>query len=368
VTEVIQLRLASLFEPPQGTGGAVSGLRFGSEQMEPAPISDETEFDARTQTHPFARRPIRHPPETELPAADLHPPSHMAKQPLTPVAIQPPELRPEGPLAQPTPGSALRPSPEQSMPALRPITAKPSARRTPQQRGREKSTLLEVERRDEIGAASSRSAADNSTSQHLSPRIAPQSIETRPEQHPTRPAHDPDRSKLAQTPESIVPPAAVRPSDRSALQQRHTEQPVLVSRTVETSAEPPRSAGERESQSSPEQNIPHVGVEQIASREIRQSQNIPRTELSVIKATRYLTPTTVIVQPHVTPYVEPKAPAPAEPTAAPKPTPTIKVTIGRIEVRAIMPPAPPAPRTKPARTGPTLSLEDYLKQRNEGRR
>jgi len=47
------------------------------------------------------------------------------------------------------------------------------------------------------------------------------------------------------------------------------------------------------------------------------------------------------------------------------PPPTIRVTIGRVEVRAIMPPAPPT-RTKPARPGPALSLEDYLKQRNRG--
>ena len=51
----------------------------------------------------------------------------------------------------------------------------------------------------------------------------------------------------------------------------------------------------------------------------------------------------------------------------PAPTaPTIRVSIGRIEVRAIMPPAPPAQRTPPARPRPQLSLEDYL-QRHGGR-
>jgi hypothetical protein len=51
----------------------------------------------------------------------------------------------------------------------------------------------------------------------------------------------------------------------------------------------------------------------------------------------------------------------------PSPPPTIRVTIGRIEVRAIMPPSPPT-RAKPVRPGPTLSLEDYLKQRNKGQK
>ena len=46
--------------------------------------------------------------------------------------------------------------------------------------------------------------------------------------------------------------------------------------------------------------------------------------------------------------------------------PTIKVTIGRIEVRAVTPtPTPPAP-VKAQRSQPTLSLDDYLKQRNGG--
>lgn len=48
-------------------------------------------------------------------------------------------------------------------------------------------------------------------------------------------------------------------------------------------------------------------------------------------------------------------------------TPTIRVTIGRVEVRANLPPAP-APRSKPARPGPMLSLADYLKRRDGGHR
>lgn len=53
---------------------------------------------------------------------------------------------------------------------------------------------------------------------------------------------------------------------------------------------------------------------------------------------------------------------------APKsPAPTIKVTIGRIEVRAVTPQAP-VQRETPARPGPLLSLDDYLTQRNGGHR
>jgi len=68
----------------------------------------------------------------------------------------------------------------------------------------------------------------------------------------------------------------------------------------------------------------------------------------------------------------PQAVPPAERTApdlaAQRPTAseelTIRVTIGRIDVRTVMPAAPPQPAVKPARPRPLLSLDDYLKQRN----
>jgi hypothetical protein len=56
------------------------------------------------------------------------------------------------------------------------------------------------------------------------------------------------------------------------------------------------------------------------------------------------------------------APEPPAPT-------TIRVAIGRIEVRAITPPpTPPVPRTARVQPKPAFSLDDYLKQRNEGHR
>ncbi|HSS22529.1 MAG TPA: hypothetical protein VLL54_20830 [Pyrinomonadaceae bacterium] len=47
--------------------------------------------------------------------------------------------------------------------------------------------------------------------------------------------------------------------------------------------------------------------------------------------------------------------------------PAVRITIGRVEVRAIMPPVPTPARTH-SRPGPALSLESYLKQREEGKR
>lgn len=68
-------------------------------------------------------------------------------------------------------------------------------------------------------------------------------------------------------------------------------------------------------------------------------------------------------QPPTAPSITPAAPARTEPSA-PEPAPVIRVTIGRIEVRAIQQLPPPVPREAP-RT-PTLSLDDYLRRRQGG--
>jgi len=55
-------------------------------------------------------------------------------------------------------------------------------------------------------------------------------------------------------------------------------------------------------------------------------------------------------------------------TSRPQPqAPTIKVNIGRIEVRAVTPPPVPAPRQK-KQPQSSLSLDEYLRQRSGGRR
>jgi hypothetical protein len=77
-------------------------------------------------------------------------------------------------------------------------------------------------------------------------------------------------------------------------------------------------------------------------------------------------------RPQLTPSPASSAPAPVdrheEPQTPTPDAPIIRVTIGRIEVRAIMPPAPAPPRQPPSRPAPRLSLEEYLHQRREGRR
>jgi hypothetical protein len=74
----------------------------------------------------------------------------------------------------------------------------------------------------------------------------------------------------------------------------------------------------------------------------------------------------------------PRRGVPAASSAAPPPlpearpadahaAPTIKVHIGRIEVRAVMSPPAPAPRPERAKPMPALGLKGYLEQRRRGR-
>jgi hypothetical protein len=83
-------------------------------------------------------------------------------------------------------------------------------------------------------------------------------------------------------------------------------------------------------------------------------------------------------QPHVEAQVKAQVTTPASSLASTPATPaneveapvepSIRVTIGRVEVRLVQPPAPA--KALPARnvSSPALSLDDYLKQRREGRR
>ncbi len=69
---------------------------------------------------------------------------------------------------------------------------------------------------------------------------------------------------------------------------------------------------------------------------------------------------TAVIQPSITLYQERKG----ETVVSPEPAPTVEIRIGRIEVRATPPPAP-AVKEQPA-ASPVMSLEDYLRQRENG--
>ncbi len=80
------------------------------------------------------------------------------------------------------------------------------------------------------------------------------------------------------------------------------------------------------------------------------------------KATK--TETGVATQYHVMPNIEPEKPTAGGPVATSTKPPSVRVTIGRVDVRAVMPSAAQAPLPKTTNTSPVQSLDDYLKQRN----
>lgn len=77
------------------------------------------------------------------------------------------------------------------------------------------------------------------------------------------------------------------------------------------------------------------------------------------------TQTKILVKPQVIQYREPTAYSPFELKESPKTSPTIQVTIGRVEVRATAP--PPTPKQKRQHTKPpVMNLDEYFRQRTKG--
>jgi hypothetical protein len=116
-----------------------------------------------------------------------------------------------------------------------------------------------------------------------------------------------------------------------------------------------------------EQIISRAVDEQVVSFDAPQPKNITHPESVSDHPIRSSTPAMAVVHPQVTLSREAPVSIPSEGTPTPEPAPTIKITIGRVDVRAIMS-AAPIPRPAPTRPSPALSLEEYLKQHGRGRR
>jgi hypothetical protein len=288
LTEVVQPRLASLFEPPEGVYDPALRASFGLDTVDDEPFADKT-----------AWLPSVTPPTERVGASWL--------------SISGLEISPEAP--QPNDGTGV------------------------------------------------------SMRQPLSSLSTTQSIKAWPAQRSPHSASDPAQLHSTHTQAPDVVPVVAQSSDSRAPHQPRPDQPVQGSIAIqpETGSVPSGSADERGGQAALEPNIQPAVAQRIAWREGAPLQHTPPLESSTLQSILYTPPATGAAQPHVAPYIEPAAPAPAKPGAMPEPPPTIQVRIGRVEVRAIMSPAPP-PRPKPPRRGPTLSLDEYLKQRNGGQR
>jgi hypothetical protein len=184
-----------------------------------------------------------------------------------------------------------------------------------------------------------------------------------------------DEPRLRQTPLTL-PPRLESPAIALQLEQRREGQREIINVTnIRSVVEQPivhapsseRVVIEKEA-SFPDRTAPSIGIE------------------NAIQAATHEEPLKVTPHPIVTPVIERivqererTAPSQAQrsdqvahhtlPPIATQPTaiepPTIHVTIGRIEVRAI-PPAAPAKRSTPSSSA--LSLDDYLRARDGGKR
>ena len=91
-----------------------------------------------------------------------------------------------------------------------------------------------------------------------------------------------------------------------------------------------------------------------------------RLEPAPAQPLRPSTPAIIVRQPNTSPIM-PTRRVMKQTAEAVKSPQTISVTIGRIDVRAVFP-QPPAPRGSRAEKPAAMSLDEYLKQRSEGRR
>jgi hypothetical protein len=161
----------------------------------------------------------------------------------------------------------------------------------------------------------------------------------------SRPASEPPPLVPLGEPSSVTPmsPLRIRP-DTQLEPSRHAESDAVEQVNVVPSQEMTRQKKDANLRPEPARNA-HL---------ISTPPRTPRPQL--------------VIRPQVTAYREAPQGIVADrrvavPTSSSSPS-TIRVSIGRIEVKAMMPPAPPPASPKPGRPAPRLSLEEYLKQRN----
>ena len=161
----------------------------------------------------------------------------------------------------------------------------------------------------------------------------------------------PERRDVEETPRLLVPKDSPSSSHAADYGQQHA----MLSPTTAL-AEPARVTDEAPAP-------PPGAGDPLETGEVTPKSEIVQAHRAVQGAATVVVPRIVRHQPD---QREESGPRETSVLAPEPPAPTIKVAIGRIEVRSVTPPAP-ARRETPARPGPPLSLDDYLAQRNGGR-
>jgi hypothetical protein len=246
-----------------------------------------------------------------------------------------------------------------------------------------------------IGAAEqprqSEEAAEKSFADLAAPAIGRPSATTvfstgsspaKEQQLPVATATEPAGRPTAETPPIPHLPATqgiVRPTAGAPPKSLHTATEEIVGSTVVPQPRPPvhRAAAQevvRPVPASPSAEVgavPTTGERAATSPTAPPARSAPASSEPESAMPPAPAPLTKVLAPaHAT--IPRISPAPSSPERAgsansvPSPRP-VHITIGRIEVRAVHPPPEPVPH-RPAPAAPRISLEEYLKQRNGGRR
>jgi hypothetical protein len=177
------------------------------------------------------------------------------------------------------------------------------------------------------------------------------------------PSSDPDRAAWAEPTAAIQPPTRYsRAPEPNAppISRSHTLPPVLSATPNEMSfiSTPPSDAR----RTSPEA----IGSQSESQAATNPLSSVARPRLDpLLKSFEMSSVTPAVRRP-----VAPRSGRAGNPEALRSPsssTPAVHVTIGRVEVRALFP-EPPTRRALPPRPQSTVSLDDYLNQRNRGKR
>ena len=309
-------------EPARSTGTGF-GASTPPRTPPPAPAGRPPDSHSPTTDLWISPEGLSQPPRGLTATGGLHPRQLTGQQQsLSPLIA---ERRPEPPTSPPVPGQAQSVSPQAPVSMVQPTAGQSSARRAPQQARQGRSTLIPTAAGDETGA------------------VPPQSAPT-PQ---SRPVLEPPLWQITAEPAGLP------------------EEPRLLAAGDDNIAGISQSPGEPQRRLALEPTSRPVAVERITSLEHLLPIVPPRSEASPIREIHPLITATTRPRPQMAPYVKPVAPPPrVQATATQELSPTIQVTIGRIEVRATPPPAPSAQKRRAE--PPVMSLDAYLQQRSRG--
>lgn len=183
----------------------------------------------------------------------------------------------------------------------------------------------------------------------------------------------PRRETRVDAPAGLVAPRAderATEGPRAASDEAHPysdDAPVVERRTIERQAPAPlpplRAPAEDRVPGPPHPDAVEVG----ALRETQPPLLLPERRIAPAPLPALQTPVRAAPAPAAEPSATSSLDRASSPARIGDATPTVRVTIGRVEVRAVFP-AAEAPRSAPAPWEPSLTLEEYLKQRREGLR